>query len=49
MRRWERDEMGVLSITEIINTVKKHMKNIYEKLGTSSRMELVYIINQKKK
>ena len=32
-----------------INTVKKHMKNIYEKLGTSSRMELVYIINQKKK
>ena len=32
-----------------INTVKKHMKNIYEKIGTSSRMELIYIINQKKK
>jgi len=25
------------------------MKNIYEKIGTSSRMELIYIINQKKK
>ncbi|MBQ9015609.1 MAG: hypothetical protein IJ109_05750 [Firmicutes bacterium] len=31
-----------------INTVKKHMKSIYEKMGTSSRIELMYIINQKK-
>jgi DNA-binding NarL/FixJ family response regulator len=29
-----------------INTVKKHLKNIYEKTGTSSRMELVYVINK---
>ena len=31
-----------------INTVKKHLKNIYEKTGTSSRMELVYVINKGK-
>lgn len=31
-----------------INTVKKHLKNIYEKIGTSNRMELIYIVNQKR-
>lgn len=31
-----------------VNTVKKHMKNIYEKLGVSTRMELVFIINKGK-
>ena len=31
-----------------INTVKKHMKNIYEKLGVSTRMEMVFIINKGK-
>ncbi|MBQ9014791.1 MAG: hypothetical protein IJ109_01600 [Firmicutes bacterium] len=29
------------------NTVKKHLQNIYEKTGVSSRMELIYIINLK--
>lgn len=29
-----------------INTVKKHIKNIYEKFGVSSRMELVYMVNK---
>ncbi|MDD7035711.1 MAG: response regulator transcription factor [Firmicutes bacterium] len=28
------------------NTVKKHLQNIYEKTGVSSRMELVYVINR---
>lgn len=30
------------------NTVKTHVKNIYEKLGVSSRMELSYLINTNK-
>lgn len=29
-----------------LNTVKTHMRNIFEKTGVSSRMELTYIINQ---
>jgi DNA-binding CsgD family transcriptional regulator len=29
------------------NTVKKHLQNIFEKTGTNSRMELIYIINMK--
>ena len=27
-----------------INTVKKHVKNVYEKLGVTSRVELVFLI-----
>ncbi len=29
------------------NTVKKHIQSIYEKLGVSSRMELVHLVNSK--
>lgn len=29
-----------------VNTVKKHMKNIFEKMGVSTRMELIYIVNR---
>ena len=28
-----------------VNTVKKHIKNIYDKMGINSRMEVVHVVD----